>query len=75
MAYIGAEAASDEVLRRMKKGSRVEHTFEVARRCREHGVIPEFSFVLGGPDDPEGEIEKTFELRPADQDDPPASAR
>lgn len=62
MAYVGAEAASDEVLKRMRKGSRVEHTLEVARRCREYGIIPEFSFVLGGPDDPEGEIEKTFEF-------------
>ena len=25
-------------------------------------MIPEFSFVLGGPDDPAGEIEKTFEF-------------
>lgn len=62
MAYIGAEAASDDVLRSMKKGSRVEHTLEVARRCRENGVVPEFSFVLGGPNDPEGEIEKTFQF-------------
>jgi anaerobic magnesium-protoporphyrin IX monomethyl ester cyclase len=62
MAYIGAESASDEALRRMKKGSRVEHTLEVAHRCREHGVIPEFSFVLGGPDDPAEEIEHTFQL-------------
>ncbi len=62
MAYIGAEAASDEALKRMHKGSRVEHTFAVARRCHENGVIPEFSFVLGGPDDPEGEIEQTFEF-------------
>ncbi|HZL17341.1 MAG TPA: radical SAM protein [Polyangia bacterium] len=60
MAYIGAEAASDEVLGRMKKGTRVEHTVEVAQRCREYGVIPELSFVLGGPEDPEGEIEKTL---------------
>ncbi len=60
MAYIGAEAASDEVLARMRKGSRVEHTLEVAGRCREYGVVPEFSFVLGGPEDPEGEIEKTL---------------
>jgi radical SAM superfamily enzyme YgiQ (UPF0313 family) len=60
MTYIGAEAASDSALRRMQKGSKVEHTFEVAGRCREFGVIPEFSFVLGGPEDPEGEIEKTF---------------
>ncbi|MCH7823166.1 MAG: cobalamin-dependent protein [Acidobacteria bacterium] len=62
MTYVGAEAASDSVLKSMKKGTKVEHTFEVARRCRAHGVIPEFSFVLGGPEDPEGEIEKTFEF-------------
>ncbi|ETW95034.1 MAG: hypothetical protein ETSY1_32330 [Candidatus Entotheonella factor] len=62
MAYIGAEAASDAVLKEMKKGSRVEHTYETARLCRAYGVIPEFSFVLGGPHDPEGEIEKTFEF-------------
>jgi anaerobic magnesium-protoporphyrin IX monomethyl ester cyclase len=60
MAYIGAEAASDEALRLMKKGSRVEHTFAVARLCRDYGVVPEFSFVLGGPDDPEGEVERTL---------------
>jgi anaerobic magnesium-protoporphyrin IX monomethyl ester cyclase len=62
MAFMGAEAASNEALRRMHKGARVEHTIEVARRCQENGVIPEFSFVLGGPDDPEGEIEATFEF-------------
>lgn len=60
MAYIGAETASDAVLRDMRKGSRVEHTFEAARLCRAHGVIPELSFILGGPEDPEGEMEKTF---------------
>ncbi len=60
MAYIGAEAASDEVLNRMRKGSQVNHTLEVAARCRENGIIPEFSFVLGGPDDPEGEVETTL---------------
>lgn len=60
MAYIGAEAGSDAVLRSMKKGTRVEHTIEVAARCREAGVIPEFSFVLGGPEDPEAEVERTF---------------
>src|SRR5215210_556819 len=60
MAYVGAEAASDEALRQMKKGARVEHTFEAVRLCRAHGVIPELSFVLGGPEDPEGETEKTL---------------
>jgi len=60
MVYVGAESGSDAALARMKKGSRVEHTVEVVRRCREYGVVPELSFMLGGPDDPEGEIESTF---------------
>ena len=56
-------------LRQMKKGARVEHTYEVARLCRENGVIPEFSFVLGGPEDPAGETEKTLDFikRPEDK--------
>jgi anaerobic magnesium-protoporphyrin IX monomethyl ester cyclase len=62
MAYIGAEAATDAVLTRMRKGTQTNHTLEAARRCREHRVIPEFSFVLGGPEDPEGEIERTFQF-------------
>jgi hypothetical protein len=60
MAYIGAEAASEAVLKSMHKGTTVAHTLEVAARCRENGVIPEFSFVLGGPTDPEGEVERTL---------------
>jgi anaerobic magnesium-protoporphyrin IX monomethyl ester cyclase len=60
MVYVGAESGSDAALAQMKKGSRVEHTVEVVRRCREYGVVPELSFMLGGPDDPEGEIESTF---------------
>ncbi len=60
MAYIGAESGSDRALRAMHKGTKVEQTLEVARRCREHGVIPELSFVLGGPEDPEGEVENTL---------------
>jgi hypothetical protein len=62
MAYIGAEAGSNEALRRMQKGARIEQTLEVAAKLRENGVIPEFSFVLGGPDDPEGETERTLEF-------------
>ena len=62
MAYVGAEAASDRALARMRKGTKAEQTIEVARRCRENGVVPEFSFVLGGPEEPEAEIETTFEF-------------
>lgn len=62
MAYIGAEAGDNAALTRMQKGTRVEQTIEVAARLREHGITPEFSFVLGGPTDPEGETETTLEF-------------
>jgi anaerobic magnesium-protoporphyrin IX monomethyl ester cyclase len=60
MAYVGAESGSDAALSEMKKGSRVEHTVEAVRRCREHGVIPELSFMIGGTEDPDAEVEPTF---------------
>jgi len=62
MAYIGAEAASEDVLKRMRKGTLPQQTLEAAAKCREHGVIPELSFVLGGPEDPESEVETTLQF-------------
>lgn len=62
MVFMGAEASSDEALRRMHKGTRVDETIEATRRCREAGIVPELSFVLGGPGDPEAEVERTFQL-------------
>ena len=60
MVFLGAESGSDEVLRRMNKNLTTEQTLEIAARTREHGIIPEFSFVFGGPEDPEAEIESTL---------------
>ncbi|CAM4168884.1 B12-binding domain-containing radical SAM protein [Roseateles saccharophilus] len=60
MAYIGAESSSDTVLRDMRKGTRSDQTLEVVEACRRHGVVPELSFMLAPPHDPEGETEKTF---------------
>jgi radical SAM superfamily enzyme YgiQ (UPF0313 family) len=60
MVFCGAESGSNEVLEKMKKGITAEQTLEVAARTREHGIIPEFSFVFGDPDEPEREIENTL---------------
>jgi len=60
MVFFGAESGSNEVLAKMNKGITIEQTEEVARLTRKHGVIPEFSFVLGDPDEPEREIENTL---------------
>jgi anaerobic magnesium-protoporphyrin IX monomethyl ester cyclase len=60
MVFCGAESGSDAVLRKMDKGTTTAQILEVAARSREHGIIPEFSFVFGDPDDPEGEIDNTL---------------
>jgi hypothetical protein len=44
----------------MNKGTTTEQIIEVARRTREHGIIPEFSFVFGDPDAPDAELENTL---------------
>lgn len=62
MAYIGAESPNDKLLHDVRKGTRVEQTLEVVEKCRHNGVIPELSFMLAPPDDPEGETERTFEF-------------
>jgi hypothetical protein len=60
MVFCGAESGSDEILRKMNKGTTTAQIEQVAAKCREHGVIPEFSFVFGDPDEPEREIENTL---------------
>ena len=62
MVFSGAEAASDATLAAMNKGGKASArlTLDLARRMREHGVIPEFSFVLGSPPDPGGDVDTTF---------------
>jgi hypothetical protein len=60
MIFFGAESGSDAVLRKMSKRLTTDQTLEVAARSRAYGIIPEFSFVLGDPDDPEGDIATTL---------------
>ena len=62
MAYIGAESPSDWLLHDIRKGTRSEQTLAAIEQCRSHGVIPELSFMLAPPQDPEGETERTFEF-------------
>jgi hypothetical protein len=48
----------------MNKGGHVSArlALDLARRMRDHGIVPEFSFVLGTPPDPEGDMANTFEF-------------
>ena len=62
MAYIGAETPNDRLLKSIRKGTRSEQTLEVAKVCRANGVIPELSFMVAPPEDPDGETERTFDF-------------
>jgi anaerobic magnesium-protoporphyrin IX monomethyl ester cyclase len=62
MAYIGAESPSDWMLHEIRKGTKIDQTLEVVEKCRSNGVIPQLSFMLAPPQDPEGETERTFEF-------------
>jgi anaerobic magnesium-protoporphyrin IX monomethyl ester cyclase len=64
MIFSGAESGSDEQLAAMNKGgnSSARLTLELARRARDYGIVPEFSFVLGSPPDPLGDVPTTFEF-------------
>ena len=60
MVFCGAESGSDEVLARMNKGITTQQILSVAAKTRAHGIIPEFSFVFGDPEEPELQLENTF---------------
>ncbi len=62
MVFIGAEAGSDETLKAMNKGGKqtADAALELAARMGEYGVVPEYSFVLGNPPDPEADVENTI---------------
>ncbi|MGC2111297.1 MAG: radical SAM protein [Candidatus Korobacteraceae bacterium] len=62
MIFFGAESGSNWALQEMKKGITTEQTLQVAGRMRNFGIIPEFSFVVGNPSDPERDTQETLQF-------------
>jgi len=60
MIFFGAESGSDATLKDMQKGITTEQTIIMAHRTRQFGIIPEFSFVVGNPKDPERDTRDTL---------------
>ena len=56
---ITPEAASDVMLRRLRKGFTVEHVHETARLARESGIASAWFFMLGGPGETRETVEET----------------
>ncbi|MBM4390796.1 MAG: cobalamin-dependent protein [Deltaproteobacteria bacterium] len=63
MVFYGAESGDDAALDAMDKGGlRVSDTRELNRLAARHGIVPEFSFVLGNAADPERDVALSLEL-------------
>ncbi|MBI4670127.1 MAG: cobalamin B12-binding domain-containing protein [Chloroflexi bacterium] len=64
MVFMGAESGSLETLKRMDKGGTMSpaKTLEIAHKMERYGIVPEFSFVLGSPPDPESDVRDTIEF-------------
>jgi radical SAM superfamily enzyme YgiQ (UPF0313 family) len=64
MVFVGAESGSTDTLQRMNKGgtAAAELALDLARRTREYGIVPEFSFVVGNPPEPERDLQHTLDF-------------
>ncbi len=62
MIFLGAESGSAETLARMDKGGTLTpaDTLALVARLDRFQIIPECSFVLGNPPDPEADLEGTL---------------
>jgi radical SAM superfamily enzyme YgiQ (UPF0313 family) len=56
MIFLGAESGSDKILKEMDKQLTSGQTLELAARIRQFGIIPEFSFVIGNPQEPDQDL-------------------
>jgi anaerobic magnesium-protoporphyrin IX monomethyl ester cyclase len=62
MIFFGAESGSDWVLEQMNKKINTDQTLRLAERIRKFGIVPEFSFVVGNPKDPERDTIETIQF-------------
>ena len=64
MVFMGAESGSLETLKRMDKGGTLtpEKTLAIAAKMKAYAIVPEFSFVMGSPPDPEADVRHTIEF-------------
>ncbi|MEO1666122.1 MAG: radical SAM protein [Chloroflexota bacterium] len=62
MVFLGAESGSDTTLKRMDKGGKAstQKTLEIAAKMADYGVVPEMSFVMGNPPEPETDVDETI---------------
>jgi len=60
--YLGAEGSTDEMLSSLNKGTDVDMNKRALDLAREHDIMTEASFMVGGPTETWDSIERTIEV-------------
>lgn len=58
----GAESGSPKILRKLDKDITREEIINSAQSCLRHGIIPQYSFMVGLPEETKEDIKMTLEL-------------
>ena len=56
MIFFGVESGSNAALASMKKQLTAEQALELAERIRQFGIVPEYSFIFGNPENAERDV-------------------
>lgn len=59
---IGVESGSQEMMDWMKKDIKIEHVWEAAERCKQHGIAVIFPFIVGFPDESDKSFAQSLEM-------------
>jgi anaerobic magnesium-protoporphyrin IX monomethyl ester cyclase len=62
MVFLGAESGSMTTLKRMDKGGQMspDKTLAIVSKMKAYGIVPELSFVMGNPPEPEKDAQETM---------------
>lgn len=62
MVFLGAESGSMATLQRMDKGGKMspDKTLAIVAKMKSYGIVPELSFVMGNPPEPEKDAQETM---------------
>jgi len=58
----GAESGSPRILKKIKKDISPEQILNSAKLCLKHGIIPQYSFMIGMPDETKEDMMMTLDL-------------
>ena len=61
-ALIGVESGSDEMLRRIRKDTRIAQVFESADKIHRHGINGQFPFIVGFPGESDESVQASLDV-------------